>query len=586
MILVDAQRVTMSRPDRALFTDLSVTVSSGDRLGVVGINGSGKTTLLQVLAGRRLPESGQVIRGGSVRIAYLDQNPELPDGPVRAAVGDSWEADSVLDKLGMGALSDAPTTSLSGGQRKRVALARTLVGESDLLILDEPTNHLDIEGIAWLEERLAGFRGGLVLVTHDRHLLDRLTTKVVEIDRGSSYVHLGGYASYLLARAEREARTAETETKRRNLARRELEWLRRGAPARTSKPRARIEAATAIVNGRPPEAARQGDLDLLFAQTPRLGNTVVELHSVGHGWHEGSSLFSGVELAIDPRERLGVLGPNGAGKSTLLEIIAGRITPREGRVVTGPTVRLGYYDQLGASLDPDLRAIEVVAGPNRQPDWSDEAFLRRFWFDKDAMWAQVGTLSGGERRRLQLVATLAGRPNVLLLDEPTNDLDLDTLRALEEFLEDWPGALLAVSHDRAFLERTVSDVIVLDGKGFAGRWPGGHQAWLESFRASHRVTSAGGPGGQSGSARRGHRGDTRQPRVAERRSPSTLRRLIKEAERDLARLERRRSELDGALAIASDHRELGRLGTELADLTEALHQAEERWLTLAGEAEG
>jgi ATP-binding cassette subfamily F protein uup len=581
MILVDAQRVTMSRPDRPLFTELSVTVSSGDRLGVVGINGSGKSTLLQVLAGSRSPESGQVTRGASVRIGCLDQNPELPPGPVRAAVGESWEAAAVLEKLGMGPLSDVPTSTLSGGQRKRVALARTLVTESDLLILDEPTNHLDIEGIAWLEERLAGFRGGLVLVTHDRHLLDRLTTKVVEIDRGASYVHLGGYASYLAARAERESRAAETESKRRNLARRELEWLRRGAPARTSKPRARIEAASAIVNGRAPDPARQGDIDLLFARTPRLGNTVVELHGVGHGWGGGPALFTGVDLGLDPRERLGVLGPNGAGKSTLLEIIAGRLAPREGRVVTGPTVELGYYDQLGQSLDPDLRAIEVVAGPTRQPDWSDEAFLRRFWFDKDAMYAPVGTLSGGERRRLQLVATLARRPNVLLLDEPTNDLDLDTLRALEDFLEDWPGALVAVSHDRAFLERTVADVIVLDGRGFAGRWPGGHQAWLDSFRAANNETDR-----QAVWAGSNRRGDTRSPRLTERRSPSTLRRLLKEAERDVAQLERRRTQLDDALGGASDHLELGRLGTELAEVNDALHQAEERWLELAAEAEG
>lgn len=603
MILVDARQITMSRPGRALFDLLSVTVSSGDRLGIVGINGSGKSTLLDVLAGRREPESGLVRRGTGVRVARLDQDPRLPAGSVRAAVGGSgsagWEAEAVLDKLGMAALLDAPTSELSGGQRKRVALAAALVAPCDLLVLDEPTNHLDVEGISWLEDRLDRFRGGLVLVTHDRHLLDRLTSgtgpggqvgRVLDLDRGGAYLHSGGYQGYLDGRAEREARSAEAEDKRRNLARRELEWLRRGAPARTSKPKARLAAATATVEGRPAAAARPGELDLLFTRTPRLGNTVVELSGVGHHWGDRPPLFEGVDLALDPRERLGVLGPNGAGKSTLLEILAGRLTPARGRVVTGPTVQVGYYDQLGRSLDGGLRAIEVVAGPSRRPDWTDEALCRRFWFDGDAMWAPVDSLSGGERRRLQLVATLAGQPNVLLLDEPTNDLDLDTLRALEDFLDDWPGALVVVSHDRAFLERTVADVVVLDGRGFAGRWPGGHAAWLEEFRAAHRHTAVG------GAARPAEpRGPVATPRVGgapggpARRSASTLRHLLRDAERDLGRVERRRAQLDEALATAvgdgADHRELARLGSELADVAAELAAVEERWLELAAEAE-
>ena len=515
-------------------------------------------------------------------------------------MGDGWEAEAVLDKLGMSALLETPTSELSGGQRKRVALAAALVAPCDLLVLDEPTNHLDIEGISWLEDRLAGFRGGLVLVTHDRHLLDRLTSgtgragsvgRVLELDRGGAYLHAGGYQGYLDGRAEREARSADAEEKRRNLARRELEWLRRGAPARTSKPKARLAAATATVEGRPQAPARQGELDLVFARTPRLGDTVVELSGVGHRWGDQPFLFEGLDLALDPRERLGVLGANGAGKSTLLEILAGRLTPTAGAVVTGQTVDVGYYDQLGRSLDGGLRAIEVVAGPSRRPDWSDEALCRRFWFDADAMWAPVDSLSGGERRRLQLVATLARQPNVLLLDEPTNDLDLDTLRALEDFLDEWPGALVVVSHDRAFLERTVADVVVLDGRGFAGRWPGGHAAWLEQFRATHRHTAVGGAARSGGSPTPPAAGrlasPTRPPDA--RRSPSTLRHLLRETERDLVRLERRRDQLDEALAAAgggtADHEELARLGSELAGVADELQRAEERWLELAAEAE-
>jgi ATP-binding cassette subfamily F protein uup len=354
----------------------------------------------------------------------------------------------VVDRLGLTPLVGAATATLSGGQAKRVALARALVGEHDLLVLDEPTNQLDIDGIAWLEDRLAAHRGGLVLVTHDRHLLDRVTTRILEIDRGAAYLHEGGYASYLEGRADRERRAADAETRRRNLARDELRWLRRGAPARTRKPKAAVAAARRIVDKAPPTAARPEELDLHY-DTPRLGDKVVELHEVGFGYEPDAPLFAGVDLLLDPRERLGVVGLNGTGKTTLLDLLAGRIEPTEGRIERGPTVRLGYYRQQGPELDPTLRVREALTGRD-DPHWRDVALLERFWFDTDAQWAPVELLSGGERRRLLLVSVLASHPNVLLLDEPTNDLDLDTLRVLEDFLDDWPGALLVASHDRAF----------------------------------------------------------------------------------------------------------------------------------------
>src|SRR3954470_10395490 len=278
-VLVDLDRVSAVRPGRPLFTDLSVTVQTGDRLGVVGLNGTGKSTLLRVMAGVGEPESGAVRRGRGVRVGFLEQRPVLPAGSVKAAVGPGWEAAAVLEKLGMGPLADAHTDTLSGGQAKRVALARVLVDECDLLILDEPTNHLDIDAITWLEDRLAAFRGGLVLVTHDRHVLDRVTTRVLEIDRGAGYTYEGGYDRYLEARVERQERAAVAGTGRRNLARRELAWLRRGAPPPTRKPQARIDAALAIVDGRPQAEARPGELDLHLG-TPRLGDKVVELRGV------------------------------------------------------------------------------------------------------------------------------------------------------------------------------------------------------------------------------------------------------------------------------------------------------------------
>jgi ATP-binding cassette subfamily F protein uup len=596
MILLDATGLSATRPGRPLFDDVSLTVSSGDRLGLVGINGTGKSTLLRVLAGTAEPESGSVRRGRGSRVVMLDQTDDLPEGTVRDAVAATrdpdrpWEVDAVLDRLGMAQFADVDTARLSGGQAKRTALARALVevgpggGPHDdavLLILDEPTNHLDIDAIAWLEDRLAAHRGGLVLVTHDRHVLDRLTTRILELDRGRAHVHEGGYESYLESRTTRDAADAAAELVRRNLARRELAWLRRGAPARTSKPKARIEAATAIVGGRATEPARRGDLPL-HAVTPRLGDQVVELHDVGHRFGDDQPwLFRHVDLLLDPRERLGVVGPNGAGKTTLLQVMAGRLAPAEGRVVRGSTVRLALWDQTGLDVDPITTVRDALTGRHRSADWADAALLERFWFDTDVQQAPVGTLSGGERRRFQLLMTLASRPNVLLLDEPTNDLDIETLRALEDHLEDWPGALVVVSHDRAFLERTVADVIVVDEAHDATRVPGGYDAW----ETARRARSAG-PRPSTGGA--GTSRATRPRRDRSGRSPSTLRFLMKESEKSMRALEKRRAELTADLAATppTDHRRMAELGTDLAKVEAELSAAEEEWLELATEAEG
>ena len=582
MILLDAGAVAASRPGRPLFAGLSLTLSSGDRLAVVGINGGGKSTLLRVLAGVEAPEDGVVRRGRGARVVLLAQVDELPVGTVRAAVGEGWEASAALDRLGLTGLVDADVATLSGGEGKRVALARALVelgppgGDDDgvLLLLDEPTNHLDVDAIAWLEDRLAAHRGGLVLVTHDRHVLDRVTTRILELDRGRTFLHGGGYASWLAAQVERQEQADKSEDVRRNLARTELAWLRRGAPARTRKPKARIAAATALVEGRAEAAARKGELDLSFG-TPRLGDKVIALHGAGHRFDGQGWLFRRVDLDIGPDERLGIVGPNGAGKSTLLDVLAGRLAPTEGRVERGPTVRLGIYDQRGRELDLTARVRDVVAGPHRQPDWEDARFLERFWFDGDAQWAPVGLLSGGERRRLQLVLTLREKPNVLFLDEPTNDLDLDTLRTLEDVLETWPGALVVVSHDRAFLERTVTDVVVLDDEHDVDRLPGGYAGWDAGRRRRPSATKA-------------VTGARAAPSLAPGRdgpSPSTLRHRLKKVERDLARSQRHRDELLAALADAGDdHLAHAELGRRLTAAQAELDAAEERWLEISVEA--
>ncbi|HMC38141.1 MAG TPA: ABC-F family ATP-binding cassette domain-containing protein [Acidimicrobiales bacterium] len=583
-VLVDVAGVSVSRSDRVLFSGLSVTISDGDRLGVVGINGTGKSTLLRVIAGTAEPESGEIRRGRGVRTGLLDQDAPLSPGPVRSAVGEGWEAEAVLERLGMGPFLDRQTTELSGGQAKRVALAAVLARPAELLVLDEPTNHLDLPAISWLEGWLAGFKGGLVLVSHDRHLLDRVTTRMLELDRGKCYVHDSGYAGYLEARAAREERAVEAEAVRRNLARSELAWLRRGAPARTRKPLSRIDAARRLIDGRPEAAAREGSLDLAF-QTPRLGSKVIDMDGVAFSYdgRDDRPLLDGVDLSLDPRERLAVVGVNGSGKSTLLELLAGRIRPLRGRVEQGPTVSVGYYTQKAADLNPAARVRDLVAGPHRNPgDPVDNRLMERFWFTGELPWAQVSTLSGGERRRLQLLMVLASRPNVLLLDEPTNDLDLDTLRALEDFLDGWPGAVVVVSHDRVFLDRA-TDRTVACRDGRVEPVAGGLAAWITGITAPapRSVTRSTPPDKAAKPARKAEAPGG----PARRRSSSTVGFELRRLEKEMSRLTRDRDRLADALATATGHEQLADAGSQLATVQAALEEIEERWLAVAEEAE-
>ena len=603
MILIDAQGLKASRPNRPLFDDISLTLSDGDRIGVVGLNGCGKSTLLRILSGDYSPDSGVVRYGRGARIGMLAQQPVLPKGSVRDAVGEDWRGEAMLDRLGMSGLIDAQTNELSGGQQKRVALAKLLVSEWDALILDEPTNHLDLDAIAYLEEWLANFRGGLILVTHDRHVLDRVTTKVLEIDRGKAYLHMpanrnagSGYAAYLAARIEREEQAVNAEQKRKNLARTELAWLRRGAPARTTKPKARIDAATELVNRRPEAAARSGEIGLSLG-SQRLGSKGIELVGVGFSWpaaKPGASTDTGALVLnpfnhlLEPGDRLGIVGPNGAGKSTLLDLISGRLKPTHGHLDIGSTVKIGYYDQLGRELNLNQRVREAVAGDKGQPSIEDNQLMRQFWFDGDTQYAPISTLSGGERRRLQLLLTLIEQPNVLLLDEPTNDLDLDTLRALEDYLDEWPGIVVVVSHDRVFLDRTVIDVLALDGVGGAAVVRGGVAGWLKQRNTA--------PTEQMSGAQRGKLISTPDVAAAElaqkpktsksSKSPSTLRRLITQSETALAKataeLEKLTAQMSGA---GNDHVKLAKISEELAKAQAKVNNAEETWLSLVAEAE-
>jgi ATP-binding cassette subfamily F protein uup len=565
-ILIDLQKVTLQGAERAILEKLDLTISSGDRIGVVGINGAGKSTLLKMIAGDLEPDTGDIRRGRGIQVGFLHQIPTLPPGTVRNALGSGWQIDAALDRLGMLGAADIDTAHLSGGQLKRVALARIFAEPNDVLILDEPTNHLDLGAIQWLEQQIINFRGAVVLVSHDRFLLDQVTTRMVEIDRGKTFIHAGGYSKLLEAQAEREEQAASAEQIRRNLARTELAWLRRGVKARSTKPQARIDAAQRLLAQRPDASARSGTLDL-SVEMPRLGNTVIKAHHVSFSYPNGRQILSHVNLELGPGDRVGIVGPNGAGKSTFVNLMAQRIEPTKGTVKIGPTVVISYFDQSGGDFNPELTVQELVAGPQGVPgSLADIALMKRFWFTGPLPSTKAKNLSGGERRRLQLLLTLSVRPNVLFLDEPTNDLDLETIRLIEEFLSEWPGTLIVVSHDRTFLSRTTDRLLEVHEDGRIADIPGGIDAWIA--RATGVVNS---PMPQASDEAASASGTT---------SGVPRGRLLRDAEKEMASLGRRRATLMEKILASSDHVEQARLGGELATVQKALDGAEEKWLSL------
>jgi len=562
-ILIDLQKVTLHGTDRALLEDLYLTISSGDRIGVVGINGVGKSTLLRIIAGELKPDSGDLRRGRGVQVGMLDQIPHLPDGSVREALGTGWQVDAALDRLGMLGAVNTDTAHLSGGQLKRVALARLFAEPNDVLILDEPTNHLDLNAIQWLEQQILDFRGAVVLVSHDRFLLDQVTTRMVEIDRGKTFIHAGGYSRLLEAQAEREEQAASAEQTRRNLARTELAWLRRGVKARSTKPQARIDAALRLLAQRPQAAAREGSLDLSI-DTPRLGTMVIRTHNVAFSYDGTRQILKDVNFEIGPGDRVGVVGPNGAGKSTFLHLLARMIEPTKGTVKRGPTVVTSYFEQNGGDFDLDLTVQELVAGPHGIPgSLADVALMKRFWFTGALPSTKARELSGGERRRLQLLLALAERPNVLFLDEPTNDLDLETIRLIETFLSQWSGTLIVVSHDRTFLSRTTDRLLEVHEDGTIADIPGGIDAWIARATGVNTQGTGGDAATKSSSSPVQSRG-----------------RQLRDAEKEMSRLDRRRSSITTKLLASGDHEEQARLGAELETVQKALTSAEDLWLTL------
>ncbi len=615
MNLISLEKVAKAYAHRRLLDAVSLGVSAGDRIGVVGRNGAGKSTLLALLAGRAEPDEGRVARAAGLRLGYLPQADQLagtvgqivfsgPGAPAATQPGgirSPWQADprarAVVAELLPGISLDAQAGQLSGGERRRVALAALLVAERDVLLLDEPTNHLDITAIDWLggqlRDRAENEHCAVVLVSHDRWLLDTVCERTWEIDRGQVHAAEGGYSAYVLAQAERERGEEAAERRRRNLARKELAWLQREARARTTKAKFRVEAANALIAAEPPP---RDSIELTRLATARLGKTAVELEDVSllvPAPGARRPLLEHVTWQLGPGDRVGIVGVNGSGKTSLLDVLAGTSGPGlqvDGTVLRGRTVRLAYLTQELAELDPGQRvreAVEQVRLRTRVGDreLSAAQLLERLGFAAERQWVRVGDLSGGERRRVQMLRLLMGEPNVLLLDEPTNDLDIETLTELEDLLDDWPGTLVAVSHDRYFLERVTEHVVALLGDGRLSFLGGGVDEYLDRARGVRGDGQSPRTGGPRGVAPRGMTQPAAaaglpKPAAQERNARKELQRL----ERQLDRLSAREAELADQLAAnATDYEKLTSLGAELRAVQAEKSDLEDRWLAVAAE---
>jgi ATP-binding cassette subfamily F protein uup len=633
MYLIKVDNLEKAYGDRTLFEGVDFVLNDGEKAGIVGVNGAGKSTLMRILAGGEEPDDGETLYHDGMRLEYLSQRPEMSDGytaleqvlaegphefevvrayeevsrQLEANPGDrelldemtdlsakmdrvdGWsleqDAKAMLDRVGIRDFN-APIANMSGGQKKRVALARALMRPSDLLMMDEPTNHLDVETVEWLEGYLKARSGGLLLITHDRYFLDRVTGVIFEVAEENVFRYDGNYSYYLEKKAERQELARKREEKRKNLARQELEWLRRGPKARTSKSKHRVEKAKELINA-DYSPAQNEDVDIDTIES-RLGKKTVVLDGVSKSWGD-NTVIDGFSYNFPRQDRVGIIGPNGVGKTTLLELTTGRLEPEEGTVEIGETVVFGYYDQESMDLDEAERVHDYIVGISNRVETEDgyltaTQMLEKFLFDRDRQWDHIEKLSGGERRRLYLLGVLMRSPNFLILDEPTNDLDVDTLNVLEEFLDSFAGVLVVVSHDRHFLDRTVDHLLVMDDDGI-DEFPGSYSAWAEHRKAEAKRLSA--ERRQREAAQR-KKNQAKDAAAAKKRKGLSYKekKEFEELEERIETIETHLSLLEEEMAEkAADYEKMRELEEERVSLEAELEVKFERWAELAELAE-
>lgn len=597
MNILNIEHVSKIFGEKRIFDDVSYGVHEGDKIGIIGINGTGKTTLLKIIAGIEEPDEGQVIKQNGLRITYLSQNPEFPeDATVLSYVIDGkhqleWntesEAKTVLNRLDI-IDHDARIDTLSGGQKKRVALARTLINPADVLILDEPTNHIDNEMALWLEDYLNKFKGVVIMVTHDRYFLDRVTNKILEISHGKLYGYTANYSQFLELKAQREEMELASERKRQSILRMEIEWAKRGCRARTTKQKARLERLEALKNGAAPVKDATVELESIGT---RMGKKTIELHNVSKSYGD-RTIIDNFSYIVLKNQRLGIIGPNGCGKSTLMKLITGVTAPDAGEIEIGDTIQIGYFAQEAEDMNTNQRAIDYIKNvadyvPTKDGKITASQLLERFLFDGNLQYTPISKLSGGEKRRLYLCKVLMESPNVLILDEPTNDLDIPTLTILEDYLDSFNGIVITVSHDRYFLDNLVDRIFAFEGDGCLQQYEGGYTDYLE---ARQRME------GSQGTAVEKNAANTERKKPAgkdwKKDQPAKLKFSYKEQKEydtiddDIAALEGKIESLDAEmLKHATNSAKLSEIMEQKEEAEAALEEKMERWVYLNDLAE-
>lgn len=593
MNIINIEHISKVFGEKQVFDDISCGIHQGDKIGIIGINGTGKTTLLKIIAGLEEPDQGQVIFQKGLRVTYLPQSPKFPehatvlsyvaDGADGADWGRESEAKNALNRLGITDHHEE-IDHLSGGQKKRVALARTLVNPADVLILDEPTNHIDNEMAVWLEEYLNQWKGAIIMVTHDRYFLDRVTNKILEIDHGKLYSYTANYSQFLELKAQREEMELASERKRQSVLRMELEWAKRGCRARTTKQRARLERLEALKNGKAP--VRDAEVEMDSVET-RMGRKTIELHHISKSYGQ-KKLIDDFEYIVLKNQRLGIIGPNGCGKSTLMKIITGKEEPDQGTVEIGDTVKIGYFAQEVTEMDENQRVIDYIKDvaeyvPTKDGRITASQMLERFLFTPAMQYTPIGKLSGGERRRLYLLKVLMDAPNVLILDEPTNDLDIPTLTILEDYLDSFLGIVITVSHDRYFLDNIADRIFAFEADGKLVQYEGGYTDYLEAKeRKNGTVVRESEESAKKKSDRKNWKKD----------APEKLKFTYKEQKEyetiddEIASLEQKIEELDEQMMqYATNSAKLSEITEQKEAAEAALEEKMERWVYLNDLAE-